>query len=341
MNSFSFDSFKYKLIPLEELVIWLDRLSRFKLPDYSFNRVFKSVFNKYLISPKYSIQEIEHLETDYIAKTVQFIWNKSVEALFSNVQINYSANFALKMVIYSTFKNIDSNTKTLIDTDLFISPILEKLDYNSSVFNLQFLIKVNEHFQDNDTFTIDELIKLRQKYKLVYPVEKLLIVEGVTEEILLPVFADRLNCNFKSKGVYIYGAGGKSKSPALYYKIKDNFKKPIIMLFDNDAKEICNILNNQILSKDKCILISNGEFEDILPHNLISQTLNNEYEPASPFCEDDFKYSGRMTDNIENFYRTRHLGEYKKSKVAKFLAQNIISQADVSYEIKALLNDLI
>ena len=48
-----------------------------------------------------------------------------------------------------------------------------------------------------------------------------------------------------------------------------------------------------------------------------------------------------MCENIELFYKSRHLGEYKKSKVAKILAENIKYDTDISDEIKNIIKMII
>lgn len=334
-------SIKYKLLTFDELVINLDRLSRFKLPEDSFNRVFTSVLQKCLIQPTYSKAEIENLDAKYISDLVKEIWNKSVKNCCNTETNNINCNKALKLIIEHAFKNIDKRTKTLINTKLNISPILKMLSYKDAVFNLQFLMKVNEIFNQDSEFNIESLIELRNKFNLKYPISKILIVEGITEEILLPVFADKLNSNFDKNGIYILGAGGKSKSPALYLKLKNRVNIPIILLFDADAFEICNNLKETLIRKDKYILIPYGEFEDILSLNLIKRSLNNEYEPATPIIKDDLHIYNKMCENIENFYRTRHLGEFKKAKLSKILAQNVKYKTDITKEIKNLIHNII
>ena len=338
MNLLKANSVKYKLLSFNELVISLDRLSRFKFPEYSFFRVFSDILSKCLISPKYSKEEIEALDRKYIAQLVEEIWNKSVETTCKASVSNDIPLTVLKLTIEKTFRNISKDTQILINTDLNISPILEQLDYDSAVINLKFLIKSNQVLSKKKELTFSDITEMREKYNLCFPVEKLLIVEGITEEILLPVFADKLGHNFLKEGIYILGAGGKSKSPSLYMKIKDKLSIPIVLLFDSDAKEICTILEKQLLKKDKYILIENGEFEDILSLNLIKRTLNKEYEPASQLTVEDLRLHQRMCYNIEEFYRTRHLGEYKKSKVAKLLAENIKYENDITEETKKILS---
>ncbi len=328
-------SIKYKYLTLDELLINLDRLSRFKLPEESYNRVFTSVILKCLISPKYTKREIEALPPAMISSFVKEIWNKSVENIFGKQKIENIPYKALKILADRTYNNINEKTKTLIKTELKFSEILSSLSYDDCPLNLKFLIKVNEEIKSNH-FCFKDLINLRNNYNLKFPVSRLIIVEGITEEILLPVFADKLNCNFDKNGIFILGAGGKSKSPALYCLLKDKLKIPVTILFDADACDIAEILKTNLLNKDKSILIQKGEFEDILSVNLIKRSLNKEYEPATPIVKSELCYSKRMCKNIEDFYRTRHLGEFKKSKLSKIIAKNVKYETDITNDIKIL-----
>ncbi len=329
-------SIKYNLLSFDELVINLDRLSRFKLPEESFPRVFYSIILKHLIEPRLSKNDIENQKAEFIAKTVKLIWNDSVSKVCKIRSNSNFPNIALKSLIKNTFKNIDERTKIFLNTDLNIASVLKNLNYEQIPLNLKFLMKLLEHENDGMTFEY-----IREKYSLCFPVEKLLIVEGITEEILLPVFADKLKKNFNKNGIFILGAGGKSKSPSLYLKLKNRLKIPVIMLFDEDAKEICTNLKDILLKKDKYILIEHGEFEDILQINLIKRALNNEYLPAVPLNISDLRKSEKMCNNIEAFYRTRHLGEFKKSKLAKIIAQNVKYETDITEEIKKIISHVV
>ncbi len=332
---------KYKFLTFDELVINLDRLTRFKLPEDSYNRVFSSILLKYLISPKYSKKDIEYLDSKLISKCVQIIWNESVKNCCCNMCNNVNLQKLRKFIINKTFKNIDIRTKDLINTNLVISPILTRINFSDATENLKFWIKANEKITDSTMITSEKISEMRKEYKLKFPIEKLLIVEGITEEILLPVFAKKMKYDFNENGVFVLGAGGKSKSPSIYVNIKDKIKLPVILLFDSDAIEICKSLNKTLYKKDKMIIIKEGEFEDILSLNLLKRTLNKEYEPATPLIIDDLHTYNKMCENIENFYRTRHLGEFKKSKLSKILAQNIKYKTDITEEIKNIILNIV
>lgn len=323
-------SYKYKLLSFEELAINLDRLSRFKLPEDSYNRVFSSIIFKCLISPKYSRQEIENLDPIEISNIVKIIWNDSVASICKNKKQYSSSHNLLKLLVQSSFKNIDKRTCILINTKLNITPILQKLDFDKVDYNLKFLIKADNEFENIEN--------IREKYSLKFPIKKLLIVEGITEEILLPVFARQLKHSFEKEGIYVMGAGGKSKSPSLYLQLKNRLKIPITLLFDADANEIYEKLNKCLLKKDSAYIIEKGEFEDILSLNLIKRSLNREYLPATPIALKELRLYKKMCMNIEEFYKSRKLGEYKKAKLSKIIAKNVKYKSDITTDIKELIS---
>lgn len=333
------ENIKYKLLTRDELIISLDRLSRFKSPDESYNRVFNLILYKCLITPKLSKKDLETLPKESVSKYVQIIWNESVKNIFNTTINNNEVNKALKFLSTNTFY-IDEQTKILINTNLIISPILNELDDTSVATNLKYLIFSNKIFNNDNKFDKKAVDNFRKKYKTQFPLKKLLIVEGITEETLIPVFAEKLNKSIDKEGLYILGAGGKSKSPSLYMQLKEKLKIPVVILFDADAKEICEILNKNLLKKDKTILIEQGEFEDILSQNLIKRTINNEYDTASPMIISDLNKYDKMCSNIEYFYRTRKLGEFKKSKFSKLISENIKYNTDITDEIQKLINQI-
>ena len=338
---FKEENFKFKYLSLEELIINLDRLTRFKLPDESYNRVFFSILQKNLISPKFSKAQLEKLNAKVISKAIETIWNKSVKKLFPERKINYEINRTIKLLINLQYKNLDENTISLIKTKLSISPILEEIDIKEAPNNLKLLIHANKLFSKKNKVTKKSLISLRKKLHLTFPTEKLLIVEGITEEILLPVFARKMNKNFEDYGIFVLGAGGKSKSPELYIKLKEKLKIPVILLFDNDAKEICELLQINLLKKDKTIIIDKGEFEDIISLNLLKRAINKEYGEFNLITKKDLQIYTRMCQNIENYFKSQKLGEFKKAKFAKIIAKNIKYNTDISIEVENIIKEII
>lgn len=328
------DILKFKKLTLDELTISLDRLSRFKLPEISYKRVIYSVISKNLIKPKFSKFELEKMPVDKVVKIFEKIWNESVYKIFGK-KYRPCKSKSLCYLFNSTFTNFDEDTKKFLNLKIIIEPIVKNIDYKSAPCNLKYLIKT---FNSN---SVSEILSISQKNSFKFPIRKLLIVEGITEEILLPVFAKKLKLDFDKLGIFVLGAGGKSKSPALYMELKDKLKIPVVLLFDKDAGEIAEELKKVVLKKDKVIVIEQGEFEDILSLNLIKRCLNKEYEPVTKLTMAELKESNKMCENIEGFYKRRHLGEFKKSKLSKLISENIKYKTDISEEIENLINSIV
>ena len=325
--------FKFKNLTYDELIINLDRLSRFKLPEISYKRVFFDIILKCSISPKFTKSELEELDAKIVSSLVKSIWNSSVDALWGKSEDNTFK--VLEATSLNTYMNIDNYTKTLIRTKLNIGKLLSNSSYENLPLNLKFLHK---NMYSND---IADIIKTSVENKLLFPIRKLIIVEGITEEILLPILASKLGLDFNERGIFILGSGGKSKSPVLYNDLKEKLKIPIILLFDSDASDICQTLKKNINKKDKLICLDKGEFEDILSLNLIKRTLNNEYEPIFPVTISEIKLYNKRCEFLQEFFRSRQLGEFKKAKFAKLLSNNIKYNTDISEEIKQLIDNII
>ena len=154
------------------------------------------------------------------------------------------------------------------------------IEDSDSVLNLQWLKKLSQS---------SDLKQLRKEFLLQYPIEKVVIAEGITEEILLPAFAEYCGYNFNKNGVKILAAGGKNQVVKLYYKLREEFKLPIFILLDKDAESNEESINTRLRKQDKVYLLDSGEFEDLLPKKLIVKTINNEFKNFVTIKEEDLE----------------------------------------------------
>jgi len=69
--------------------------------------------------------------------------------------------------------------------------------------------------------------ELRYEKSLHYPIEKVLICEGITEETLLPVFGKICGFDFDKNGIHVISAGGKNQVVKTFYKLSSELKIPI------------------------------------------------------------------------------------------------------------------
>ena len=167
-----------------------------------------------------------------------------------------------------------------------------------------------------------------------------MLVEGITEEILLPAFSKFLGYDFYKEGFQIIPAGGKNQVVKLYYKLSQELRIPIYLLLDRDAEENILQIQPKLRDIDKIHLVSCGEFEDLLPKSLILKTINSHLNNFAFITEDDFDNTISAVKNLENIYKLKGLHEFKKAEFAKLVRQNINDNSDISTEIKDIIKEI-
>ena len=105
----------------------------------------------------------------------------------------------------------------------------------------------------------------------------------------------------------------------------EEIKIPVFILLDNDADEICELIKPKLRKIDSLYKIKSGEFEDILPKNLIKNALNFHFSQNLLSNGDDFEESNHTVENLNNCYKNNGWGEFKKADFAKIVREYILS----------------
>lgn len=318
---------KIKFLPIskKDLILALDRLTRFKYPEIKYYRVFSELLCKYLIEPKLSKSQIRDLDVCVLKKIIERLWNESVATHCPDILPNKYIN---KVILDETFSsyNLSEEIKSLVNADLNMSGVLSFIeDSVSAPVNLRRCIEIQKNNGD--------LLELREQKCLRFPVEKVVLCEGITEEILLPAFASLAGFNFDKYGVKLISAGGKNQVAKLYYELKDELKLPIFILLDADAVEISGLINSVKRENDFMYLIKHGEFEDIFSLNLIKRTINSRFKNICESTISDFRRDVPMTKVLAEFFRLHELGDFQKAEFAKELSKNLKYKTDLTDEI--------
>ena len=111
------------------------------------------------------------------------------------------------------------------------------------------------------------------------PVKELVLVEGETEKLLLPLFAEAMGLDFNALGVAVLPAGGKNHVLSLYREYARHLRVPICVVLDSDAEAIVDELSSSPRPQDYIFHIAEGEFEDMYDLALILQVINQNYQP--------------------------------------------------------------
>lgn len=322
---------KFKTIPKEYIKVILDRLIRLKPAYERYDRVFSDILNKFLI--------IENKE----------------EFDFSNIKLEEKIELAVKIFNRTVGENIDNtdiNDYIKQEEDRLFNKNNSSTKFLEAKINLKSAFNLTQEDEIKDNLRLIKLLisskddpkKLRKRYRTTYPVEKILLCEGATEEILLEKLSEILNYDFKKEGIFVLGAGGKNQVARKYYKMIEDFKIPIFVLLDEDAGQTKELILPKLRTKDKIHLIKKGEFEDIIPKKIIIDALNKKYSNSLHCSENDFDENEKMTKNLHEIFRKKGFGEYKKADFAKALKEYMqstsLKKEDLSEEIIEIMEEI-
>lgn len=323
---------KNKIKPLtqEQIIISLDRLTRFKPTEEKYLRVFKDIITSNLIYPKYKKKELDLMDYKKLVNIVEEIFEFSLCEFGINSSGDCSVNkklFQYEKSIFKFNKNVEKLLDNKIDYKIAINLIKNDEKIPSNLKWLKSLSKENN--QISERFSLG----------LKFPLEKIVLVEGITEEILLPKFALLCGFDFDKAGIHLISAGGKNQVVKLFYQLSNILKLPIFVLLDNDAEENYEELKPKLRKNDEVYIIKKGEFEDILPLNLIKRTLNRNFKEYFSIKLDELRLNEPMTKTLTELFK-QHGFEFKKAEFAAQIEQNLSDAKDASEEIKSIVSNL-
>ena len=319
---------KYKKLTNEQILISIDRLTRFKYTKDKYVRVFSDIILSNLIEPKLKKTEILSMDFKDLTFYATEIFNNSLESISSNLYINN----ILKEYENKIFNN-DKETQILLNNNIDYHSAIKKFSKDLPI-NLKWLKNISNYAEKKDLKT------LRKELFLRYPIEKVVLVEGITEEILLPEFAKALGYNFDAEGIQLIPAGGKNQVVKLYYNLINILKIPIFILLDKDAESNILQLSPKLRNFDKIHLLSSGEFEDLLTKDIIITTLNKYFMNFSEVSGFEFNTNSSMVKNLEEIFKSKGFHEFKKAEFAKLIKENITNDIYISPEIKIIIREI-
>lgn len=320
-----FTDIKIKNLTQDQLIISIDRLTRFKFTEDKYLRVFKDVILSNLIEPKFKRKDLDEMNYSDLKFYAENIINTSLKDIFGEVKNDELINQKLKIYENKIF-NLTDEINILLDNNINYNAALQLIN-EDSVRNLKWLKSLQEDKS------------LREELSLRFPIELVVIAEGITEETLLPIFAKKCGYDFNKKGVQIVSAGGKNQVVKLFYTLSEQLKVPIFVLLDNDAEENLEQIKPKLRGFDKIHLLNGGEFEDILPKELILKTLNDHFVNLNSIDESEFVES-RMVLNLEEIFKRKGFHEFKKAEFAQLVKSHVLSEDDVSAEIKEIIKEI-
>ena len=322
-------SSKVKPLTKDQLIISIDRLTRFKNTEVKYLRVFFDILTNNLIIPKFKKSDLESMDYSELKTWAEYIINYSLEQLGCKLDKDYSLNqklFDYERAVFECDANVQKLLKNKINYKAFLSFINE-----ASPKNLKWLKAMS---------MAENIDVIRQQQSLRFPIRMVVIAEGATEETLLPEFAKRCGYDFDKEGVYVLSAGGKNQVVKLFYQLVETLKLPIFVLLDKDAKDNLEEIKPKLRTYDKIHLLACGEFEDLLPLDLVKRTLEYELSNISILEKEMFESDEPRVKILEEVFKTRGMHEFKKVEFAQMIKNNIKSEEDISDEIVEIIDEI-
>lgn len=320
---------KVKPLTKSQIIISIDRLTRFKNTETKYLRVFKDIFTQNLIEPKFKKTDLEKMDYSELRNWAEFVINYSLEMAGLTLENDYLINQRLLNYENSVFEN-NKNVQELLNNKINYKACLSYIDEKSPK-NLLWLKNLE---------ISSDIRKSRFDNSLRFPVEKVVIAEGATEETLLPEFAKRCGYDFDKEGIYVLSAGGKNQVVKLYYQLVESLKLPIFVLLDKDAKENLEEIQPKLRDIDKIHLLDCGEFEDLLPIKLVERTLDYELKNISMLEKEKLNEDIPRVKFLEEVFKTRGMHEFKKVEFAQMVKKNIKHEEDISPEVVEIIDEI-
>ena len=320
---------KVKPLTKSQIIISIDRLTRFKNTETKYLRVFKDILTQNLIEPKFKKTDLEKMDYSELRNWAEFVINYSLEMAGLTLENDYLINQRLLNYENSVFEN-NKNVQELLNNKINYKACLSYIDEKSPK-NLLWLKNLE---------ISSDIRKSRFDNSLRFPVEKVIIAEGATEETLLPEFAKRCGYDFDKEGIYVLSAGGKNQVVKLYYQLVESLKLPIFVLLDKDAKENLEEIQPRLRDIDKIHLLDCGEFEDLLPIKLVERTLDYELKNISMLEKEKLNEDIPRVKFLEEVFKTRGMHEFKKVEFAQMVKKNIKHEEDISPEVVEIIDEI-
>ena len=213
--------------------------------------------------------------------------------------------------------------------DITLDPILDALDLNT-------IIKLAKPLEAS----------LRQSLRPSLVV----LVEGQSEAIVLPHFANLCGYSFEKLGVMVIASGGAQQVARRYLTLKDVLQIPIVCLFDGDAEASSGIIEEDMRACDGLICLESTELEDCysyeqllkildlqMVHNDQSLLVESLSSPSSASGSVSIPRQGPRKAALNKLFRSRGLGDFDKIEFAKSAVDLTVSEADVPAEMKRVI----
>ncbi len=150
--------------------------------------------------------------------------------------------------------------------------------------------------------------------------KKIVLVEGMTEELALPIYLEKVGLDVLKEGIDIIGVGGKGEL-AKWWRLFTAYRIPCYVCFDNDAET--DERNNKRKDFLKTMGLNDTEQENIFQTD--AWLISEKYCVFGKDFEDTFRKNFSGYESLEGTIKKNELGD-SKPLVAREIAKRICNE---------------
>ena len=319
------------------------------LLNYHSGKLINQLFDLHIVSRHRPVGEIDEgyyallLQDNYYETT--FLKEKRLgsfsleERFYFSLMMSHPLPWtALAKAIRANLSDLPNRFKRLIalfdyiDEDLSKDLLLSKLDSLDDIPDFELLFyKLSQVSQAN-----------RISLKTPLPEKMILLVEGSTEEIVLPHLAKCMGIDFNELGIKTISVGGKNQILKHYSTWSEYSRLPVRVVLDSDAQEQADEIKDILRAEDKIFLLKDGEFEDCFSIEAVIDLCNQIIlMDQDPLNIEEFDLDARRTHDLNKIWRSRGLGDFDKVLFAEAIVDYIDSKSQVPRELQEIISEIL
>lgn len=179
-----------------------------------------------------------------------------------------------------------------------------------------------------------------------------LLVEGLTESILMPALSPLCGVNLDELGVFVQVGGGAKQVAKRYLWWRDVTRLPLVSVLDADAGEQAGIIHDMLRQKDRLHVLASGELEDTFADHVVVELMRGyldqsfKHEPvagADTSAVDMEQLQGKpgsRVKRLQKIWKERAMGSFDKVEFARYIAHHLDRVEDVPDELKIVFHSL-
>ena len=211
-------------------------------------------------------------------------------------------------------------------------------------------LKVSNNPQESLKNDMGEVMKLwtslleafRNKLPGSFLPNVVVLVEGQSEEILIPTFGQLLNLDFSANGIELRSCGGAKQIVKQFLNLRDTVELPMISIFDADVSEESQIIKDSLRDIDRLHILRSGELEDSFTEQVFISHINNYIQKfgSTKFLKvQELKAGKSRAQQMAHIWGRKKLGTFDKVEFAKITSDNI-KEDEIPYEFNQIIESI-